>query len=61
MNRRGGFIERAKNKPVEKKNKQNPAKIRTPDLQNISQMLLPSSHLIPGRGVEDKLHKEQCI
>ena len=36
---------------------QDPAGIRTQDLQNTSQKLLPLSHLDPpGRGAEDKQH-----
>ena len=51
------FVERVRNKSTEKI--QDPAEIRTQDLLNTSQTLLPLSHLDPWqRGVEDKSHKQ---
>ena len=54
------FAERVKNKSTEKKI-QDPAVIRTLDLLNTSQMLLPT--WTSGRGAEDKLHvhKQHCL
>ena len=41
-----------------------PVGIRNQDLLNAIQTLLPLSHLdpcAPGRGAEDKLHKQHCL
>ena len=51
------FAERMRNKSKIR----DPAGIQAQDLLNTSQTLLPLSHLDPGRGAEDKLHKQHCL
>ena len=52
------FVERVRNKSMEKI--QDPAGIRTQDLLNTSQTLLPSQQK-QRPGAEDKLHKQHCL
>ena len=46
---------------VERGRAQDPAEIRTQDLVNTSQMLLPLSHLDFWQRVEKKLQKQHCL
>ena len=38
-----------------------PARIQTQDLLKTSQTILPLATWTPGRGAEDKLHKQHCL